>query len=146
MIDRQRNVRLLPVRERAERHRLARRRLHVTWSSESGLVWNGVYLEHHMVLVQLREDGRDLPLAEGIVERVVDHLRRDAEARRGIAVDDERRLKPPVCWSEATSRSSCTVRSLSIEARRPGVQLVRVGCLQRVLILRTATRFSTVRS
>jgi hypothetical protein len=28
--------------------------------------------QHHVVLVQLREHRRDLPLAEGVVERVVD--------------------------------------------------------------------------
>ena len=32
----------------------------------------GLDLEHHAVLVQLREHDRDLPLAERVVERVVD--------------------------------------------------------------------------
>src|ERR1700719_1701338 len=36
-------------------------------------------LQHHVILVGLREDGRDLPLAEGIVERVVHVLESDAQ-------------------------------------------------------------------
>ncbi len=43
-----------------------------------------------MVLVELGEDGRDLALAEGVVERVVDDLGGDAQARGGVAVDGER--------------------------------------------------------
>ncbi len=38
-----------------------------------------LHLDHNMVLVRLREDRRDLPLAEGIIKRIVNHLRRDAE-------------------------------------------------------------------
>src|SRR5437667_146047 len=56
----------------------------------------GHHLQHDVVLVQLGEHDRDLPLAEGIVERLVDHRRRDAEARRGVSVDDERRAQPAV--------------------------------------------------
>ena len=47
----------------------------------------GLHLEHHAVLVGLREDGRDQALAEGVVERVVDRRRRDAEPPGGVAVD-----------------------------------------------------------
>jgi len=43
--------------------------------------------EHHMVLIQLREDGRHLPLAERVIEHIVDGLRRHAQARRRIAVE-----------------------------------------------------------
>ena len=44
-------------------------------------------LEDHAVLVRLPVDGGDLPLAERIVERVVDHLHRDAEPAGLLAVD-----------------------------------------------------------
>ena len=51
--------------------------------SAAGPRWNsGLHLEHHAVLVRLREDGRDQPLAERVVQRVVDRRRRDAEPRR----------------------------------------------------------------
>ena len=79
----------------------------------------GLHFQHHVVLVQLREHGRDLPLAEGVVERVVDHLRRDAEARGGVAVDDQMRSAgPSFCWSLATSRSSG--RALQLRPRTAG--------------------------
>src|SRR5438046_93080 len=43
--------------------------------------------EHHVVLVQLSEDGRHMPLPEVVVERVVDGLRENPQARRGVAVN-----------------------------------------------------------
>ena len=56
----------------------------------------GLDLQNDAVLVQLGEDGGDLPLAEGVVERVVDHLRRDPEPRRRVAIDRERQLETAV--------------------------------------------------
>ena len=46
------------------------------------LIVVGVGLEDHPVLAGLGEDGRDDPLAEGVVERVVDRRRRDRRAAR----------------------------------------------------------------
>jgi len=40
----------------------------------------GIRFQDDVVLVELREDRGDLTLAERVVERVVDHLRRDAQA------------------------------------------------------------------
>ena len=42
-----------------------------------------------MILIQLREDGGDLTLAIGVVERVVDVRRKNAQARSSIAVNHE---------------------------------------------------------
>src|SRR6266571_1612800 len=42
-----------------------------------------LHLEHHPVLIGLREDGGDQPLPEGVVERGVDRRGRDAQAPRG---------------------------------------------------------------
>ena len=36
--------------------------------------------QYYPILVRLREDGRDLPLAKGAIQRIVDGLRADAEA------------------------------------------------------------------
>ena len=36
-------------------------------------------LQNHAILVELGEDGGNLPLTEGVVERVVDCLRQDVE-------------------------------------------------------------------
>ena len=43
-----------------------------------------------MIAVHLREILRDLPLAEGIIQRVVDQLRLDTEARGLVAIDRQR--------------------------------------------------------
>ncbi|MNI37237.1 hypothetical protein D3C73_913210 [compost metagenome] len=45
------------------------------------------HFQHHPVLVELGEDGRDLALAERIVERVVDGLHRHAQHAGLVAVD-----------------------------------------------------------
>ena len=45
-----------------------------------------------MILVQLGKYRRDLALAEGVIERVVDRLRRDAKAGGKIAVYVEKVL------------------------------------------------------
>ena len=47
-------------------------------------------LQNDVILVQLGVESVDLALPEGVVERVVDGLRRDAEARGGGAIDDQR--------------------------------------------------------
>ena len=49
-------------------------------------------LHHDMILIQRREHGGYLPLAEGIVEGVVDQLGRDPEPRGRAAVDHQRGL------------------------------------------------------
>ncbi len=48
-------------------------------------------LQHHVVAVELGEVLRHLPLPDGVVQRGVDGLRRDAEARCAIAVDGQHR-------------------------------------------------------
>jgi hypothetical protein len=58
---------------------------------------------NHMVLVELGEDGGHLALAESVVERVVNVGHGDAEARGGVAIDDQLRPKPWSCKSLATS-------------------------------------------
>ena len=40
----------------------------------------GFHFEHHVILIQLSEDGRHLALTVGIVEGIVDSRGRDAEA------------------------------------------------------------------
>ena len=52
--------------------------------------------EHDPILVRLGEDSGYLTLAKGVIERIVDRLRADAEARGRIAVDDQTRLQAPV--------------------------------------------------
>src|SRR5947199_77964 len=55
-----------------------------------------LHFQNDVILVQLREYCRDLPLPERIVERVVDHLRRDPQPRRGVPIDRQRSFQAPV--------------------------------------------------
>ena len=93
VIDGQRRRSGLKMCESAQWHRATTRRAHVNILQ---LGWILLELRHrfqnHMILIQLREERRNLPLTEGVVERIVNGLRRDSQARRCHAVDDERRL------------------------------------------------------
>jgi hypothetical protein len=54
------------------------------------------HFHHHVILVERLVHGGYLALAEGIVKRVVEQLRRDAEARRGLAVVGDHRLQAAI--------------------------------------------------
>ena len=81
--------------ERRERHEraVARRGRARTSRPSRVLPELRVHLHDHVVLVERGVHRRDLALAEGVVERVVDGLRRDAEARGRRAVDRQRGLE-----------------------------------------------------
>src|SRR5438445_8921646 len=80
--------------EGVERDLIARLRLEIDPPQRSRvLLILRLHLQDHPVLVELGEDGRDLPLAESVVERVVDGLREDPEARGAVAIDDQRLLQ-----------------------------------------------------
>jgi hypothetical protein len=51
---------------------------------------------HHIVLVEGRVGGRDLALAEGVVENVVDGLGGDAQPRCRLPIDHQVRGQPAV--------------------------------------------------
>ena len=79
-----------------------------------------VHFHHHVILIQRRVHRRDLALAEGVVERIVDRLRRDPESRRGGAIDDQRGLQPVILLVAVdvdAVRAACC--SLCEHARRP---------------------------
>ena len=87
----------LKSRKRTQRNLLAARRAHIDVLQSGGILlelW--VHLHHHVILIQLGEDGGDLALAEGVVERIVDVGREHAEARSGVAVDDQRRQQTEI--------------------------------------------------
>jgi hypothetical protein len=52
----------------------------------------GIHLFDDIVLAEGREELRDRPLAEGVVERVVDSRRRDAQTGGRVPVDRQRKL------------------------------------------------------
>ncbi len=121
--------------QRRQRHRAAgERRFHVeAVERRQVLLQIGKDFQNHEVGFQLREILRDLALAEGVVERIVDRLRRDAEARRLIAIDRDlqlRRVGREVGGDVGELRQRA---QLLQELLRPLVQLVDIGVLQRVL-------------
>ena len=95
-------------------------------------------LHHDMVLVERRVHRRHLPLAEGIVQRVVDRLLRKTQARRGVAIDDDVGLEAAVLLIAADVGENFNGAQFLEHLRRPLVQLAEVVALQRELILRVA--------
>ena len=108
-------LRLLPVRQHAERNLRAVGRLHIEIVQRGGVGLEvGPDLHHDVVLVELGEDGGDLALAEGVVERVVDVGHGDAQPRRGVAVDDQLSRPgpdPAGRWPRRSPRFPCSARS-----------------------------------
>ena len=81
---------LLPVRHHAQRDLSAVARLYVEAVEHRGIGLEVLsHLHHHVVLVELGEDGGDLALAEGVVERVVHVGHGDSQPRRSVAVDQQ---------------------------------------------------------
>jgi len=92
--------------------------------------------QHDAILVQLREDRRDLALAERVVQRIVDHQGRDAEPRGGGAIDLHSRLQALVELVRRHVVQFGQLPQTRHELRRPGTQLRLVRVLQAVLELR----------
>ena len=44
-------------------------------------------LKNNVVLIELSENGGDLALAKGVIERIVDGLGKNAEPGGGVAID-----------------------------------------------------------
>ena len=81
MIHRQRRDAGFKMGERAQRHRAAGRRAHVDVIQLRRIALKiRQRFQNDVILVQLGEEGGNLPLAERVVERVVNRLRRDAQA------------------------------------------------------------------
>ena len=94
--------------------------------------------QHHVILVELGEHGRDLALPECIVERVVDGRGRDAEARGGIAIDHQMRASPCVLLIGRDIAQRGSVRSLSISVAVQVLSSAAFGIFEAVLILGAA--------
>src|SRR6185437_4470284 len=94
--------------------------------------------QNHVVLAELRVDRGNLPLPESIVESFVDELRRNAQARSSLAVDDER-LRQPI--RKLVRRQIADLRKFlqPIEkATTPKMQLFGIRVRKRVLKLSAA--------
>src|SRR5262249_1157429 len=134
--DRERpNLAGIDLDQRRQRHGGAgERRFHVQ-AIERGEValLVGRDLEDDPIGLELGEILRDLTLAEGVVEGVVDHLRRDAEAGRLVAVDADLelgRVRQEIARHVGELRQRAHLLEQLIRAL---VELCDVGVLQRVL-------------
>ena len=104
-----------------------------------GSVWKlGLDFHHDVVLVQLREDGGDLALAEGVVEGVVDVGHGDAEAGRGVAVNDERCAQALILEVARNVGDDRLLAELLNHFAGVGGELGGVGVFERVLELGAA--------
>ena len=130
--------RLLRFGKRGERRRAAGG-LNVDVSQIARRLAEGrIDLEHDAVLVQLREHDRNLPLAERVVERVVDQLRRHAEPRGRVAVDHDLNLPTLELLVAGHVAKLRQFLELFDEPRRPDGQFLRPRVLEAVLVLRAA--------
>ena len=139
MIDRERCASFFPARDRAQRDGTAARRRDVQLCQRLGRAAEfGLDLQHYAILIELREHGGDLTLAESVVERVVDHLRADAQARRSIAIEHQRGAQSAVLAVAGHIAQLRLRLQLLHHARRPFVQLHGARRFQGVLELRAA--------
>src|SRR5215831_742199 len=127
------------MRERAQRDLAAGRRADVNILESGGMALKiGQGLEHYVVLVELGEERRDLALAESVVERVVNGLRRDTETGSGLTVNDQRSNRSAGLLIGGDIAKLWQSFQPVDQPRRPGVQLGGVGILKRILELRAA--------
>jgi hypothetical protein len=89
-----------------------------------------------VVLVQRVVDGRDLPLAEGVVEGVVYLAHRQSKPCGRSAVDGDVGFQPIVLLVAVDLRQLRNRLQFGEYFWRPGEQLVSVVILQRELVLR----------
>ena len=89
-----------------------------------------------MVLVQGRVHGRDDPLAEGVIERVVDRVGQDAVARGDLALDGDVEHRPRIELIGGDVGDAGDGLDPVEEQRRPMIELAGIGVVQCVLIHR----------
>src|SRR4051812_31517073 len=139
MVDGKRRARASERSKGAQRNIGSVRRMHIDVFER---IWSTLKvrpdLKHNVILVQLREHGGDLSLAEGVVEGVVDRLRLYAQARGGVTVDVESSLQTAALLVTSNVAELRDLPELVHQLRGERVQLVQVRVFQRVLVLRAA--------
>ena len=89
-------------------------------------------------MIELCEQDRDLPLAEGVVQGIVDHLRGHAHAGGAVAVDHQESLQPLRLLVAGHIGQLWQLLEFRHQLRCPLLQFAKVGRLKGVLILRAA--------
>src|SRR5260370_21875296 len=95
----------------------------------------GIDLHHYMVWVDGFINRGELPLAECIVERVIDRNGRDAQARRGGAVDHELGLQSAILQVRIDVAKLGQRAERSLQDGSPGEEILQVIALKGVLVL-----------
>ncbi len=141
MIDEQRPGLHVHFGDRRQRHLAAARRRHVDRRQRvDGSIRLRIGLHDDAILIRLREDGGDDPLAECIVQRVVDRPHADAEPRGAVAVDGDVGRKSVVFLIADHVRELGLLAQRRQQLGRPGRQCRVVGALERELVLGAADR------
>ena len=90
--------------------------------------------QHRPVLVALGIYVRNLPLRERVVERVVDVLDANAEARCDLAVDHQRQLQATGIAVRGHVRDAFDGLHALADDGRPFLQQIEIGARQRILV------------
>ena len=137
MVDRERRDRGADARELTERHHGAAGGFRIDAAERIGAeLVAGIDLEDDVVLIEGRVDPRHVTLAEGVVEKGIDHGGIDAEARSDLAVDlDSQRPTGALLIAGDIGELRQSLQLLQ-QKRRPVIELVAVHVDQRVLVLR----------
>src|SRR5258708_20158553 len=97
-----------------------------------------VHFQNHMVLIQLRENRGDLALAKSVVQRVVDRLRQNTQARCCVTIDGNRRLQSAILLVGGDGGQLGQRGQLGEQLGSPVRQFFSVRVFHRVLELRAA--------
>ncbi len=95
-------------------------------------------LQNHVILVQLREQRGDLPLAEGIVQRIVEILRGEPQAGSRGSIEFQRGLTTVVLLVAGDILEFRKLPQPVDEAVRVGREFGRIGVLHAVLVFGAA--------
>ena len=86
-------------------------------------------LQHHAILIGLSVDGRDQPLAEGVIQRIIDIGHADTETAGAVAIDFDiggEALILPVAADVGELRKRLETRQQLRHPVTEGIQRVRL--------------------
>src|SRR6266446_4907425 len=124
--------------ERAQRNLRAGWRQHVDLRQRSWIVLKlRLNFEDDLVLAGRGIDGRDLPLTERVVKRLVDQRGRKSEPRSGVAINLDRDMRRGDLLVRRDVLQFRKFFHRIFDDRRPMIELIAIGIRQRVLVLST---------
>src|ERR1700676_4427705 len=136
VIDGQRRSARLKSRERAQRNLLPGGRVHINVLQRRWILLElRVHFHHHVILVELGENRGDLPLSEGVVQRVIDVPGQNSQPRGGVPVDGQRRQQSVIQLIGGHIAQFRQRLQLVHEFGNPLRQFIGVHIFQRILKL-----------